>query len=76
MRKSETCHGCKHNWYSAPGGLPGTEYPGRPAIMSLPHSRCLELKEYVPMILGEHGKWIGSEIPNGCPEHSQQEFFT
>lgn len=37
-----TCHGCRHCWYSAPDGLTG-DYPGRPAILSQPHSRCAAL---------------------------------
>lgn len=68
-----TCHGCKHNWYSAPGGQ--QTYPGAPEILSQPHSRCSALAVHVPMILGEHGKWLGSDVPAGCPEHRQPELF-
>lgn len=60
-----TCHGCSRNWYSASGGQ--QTYPGAPAILALPHSRCLELSAYIPMVLGEHGKWVGSEVPPECP---------
>lgn len=66
-----TCHGCKHCWYSAPGGIQGADYPGRPKILSQPHSRCTALRAYVPMVLGEHGKWIGSAVPRECPEYAQ-----
>lgn len=69
-----SCNGCKHNWYSASGGLSG-DYPGRPEILSKPHSRCRELEEYIPMVLGEHGKWLGSEIPTACPVHKQQSLI-
>lgn len=71
MTKVRTCHGCRHNWYSAPGGIVGLDYPGRPAILSQPHSRCVKLQTYIPMVLGEHGKWIGSEIPADCPAHAK-----
>lgn len=65
-----TCHGCKHCWYSAPGGQSG-DYPGRPAILSQPHSRCIALQEYVPMVLGAYGKWLGSDVPMACPVHKR-----
>lgn len=65
-----TCHGCKHCCYSAPYGQSG-DYPGRPAILSQPHSRCTALQEYIPMVLGEHAKWLGSEVPVACPTHKQ-----
>lgn len=64
------CNGCKHNWYSARYGLKG-DYPGRPEILSQPHSRCTELGEYVPMVMGEHDKWLASRVPVGCPEYRQ-----
>jgi len=70
-----TCHGCRHNWYSARDGLKGGDYPGRPAILSKPHSRCTALAVYVPMIIGQRGEWLGSEVPKECPEHQQQEMF-
>lgn len=72
--RAPTCEGCKHNWYSARGGLVG-DYPGRPAILSRPHSRCTALAVYVPMVLGERGQWIASEIPKGCPEHAQRSLL-
>jgi len=62
-----TCHGCRHNWYSAPGG----QAPLKP----YPHSRCIALHVDVPMILGERDKWLGSEVPAGCPEHRQPGLF-
>lgn len=62
-----TCHGCKHCWYSAPGG--------QPPLKPYPHSRCTALAADVPMILGEQDKWLGSEVPAGCPEHRQPELF-
>lgn len=68
-----TCHGCKGNWYTAPGGQP--TYPGAPEILSKPHTRCVTLGVYVPMVLGEHGKWLGSEVPGECPEHRQPGLF-
>jgi hypothetical protein len=58
-----TCHGCKHCWYSAPGGqLPLKPYP---------HSRCTALAVDVPMVLGPHEKWLGSEIPDNCPMRAE-----
>lgn len=69
-----TCHGCKHCHYSARYGLKG-DYPGRPAIVALPHSRCTALDAYVPMVMGEGDKWLGSEVPPGCPEHQQPGLF-
>lgn len=53
-----TCHGCKHTLYSAPGGQ-----HRNPA----PHSRCSSLSRDIPMVLGPHQKWIGSELPVDCP---------
>lgn len=71
-----TCHGCKHCHYSAPGGQQwAAGNPNLPAILLQPHSRCSVLRVYVPMILGEGGKWLGSEVPQGCPEHRQPELF-
>lgn len=64
-----TCHGCKHTWYSAPDGQVG-DYPGRPAILSQPHSRCTALGEHIPMLLDGHRKWIGSVVPAACPIHA------
>ncbi len=66
-----TCHGCKHCYYSARYGQSGVDYPGRPAILSQPHSRCTELAVYVPMVMGEHDKWLGSRVPPECPVHRQ-----
>ena len=54
-----TCHGCRKNWYSAPGGQ---------AWNRTPHSRCLALAADIPMIMGEHQKWLGSEVPAACPK--------
>lgn len=68
------CHGCQHCWYSAPGGQVG-DWPGRPAILSQPHSRCTALDVYVPMIVGDREKWLGSEIPKECPQHAQPALF-
>lgn len=59
----ETCHGCPRVLYSAPGGQ---------AWDRKPHSRCSALKVNVPMILGEHEKWLGSEVPPECPQRSSQ----
>lgn len=61
-----TCHGCKHCWYSAPYGQ---------AWNRSPHSRCLALDADVPMIMGEHDKWLGSDVPAECPTHAQQRLF-
>lgn len=62
-----TCHGCKHCWYSAPGGqLPRKPYP---------HSRCLALNADIPMVLGPGQKWLGSEVPTACPVHAQPSLF-
>lgn len=71
----KTCHGCKGCHYSAPGGQKWATYPGAPAILLRPHSRCSILKVYVPMLLGDHDKWIGSDVPKECPEHAQPELF-
>lgn len=63
MARALTCHGCKHCWYSAPGGqLPLKPYP---------HSRCIALHVDVPMVLGEREKWLASDVPKECPEHAQ-----
>jgi hypothetical protein len=69
-----TCHGCKHCLYAARYGQAG-EWPGRPAILSQPHSRCSALNSYVPMVMGEQDKWLGSVVPEGCPEHLQPGLF-
>lgn len=66
-----TCNGCKHCRYSARFGLKGGDYPGRPEILSQPHSRCTELEVYVPMVVGEHDKWLASHVPPQCPEYRQ-----
>lgn len=55
----ETCHGCRFNLYSAPGGQ---------RLVPFPHSRCLKLQANIPMILGPHEKWLGSRIPEDCPK--------
>jgi hypothetical protein len=70
-----TCHGCKHCLYSAPGGQQWATYPGAPEILMQPHSRCTALRIYVPMVLGQHGKWLGNEVPAGCPEYAQPGLF-
>lgn len=67
-RPGVTCHGCKHCHYTAPRGQAG-DYPGRPAILSQPHSRCLELADYIPMIVDVRGKWLGSDVPPACTVH-------
>lgn len=67
------CDGCNHNHYSAPGGQQG--YPGCDPILLQPHSRCLHLKAYIPMVIekqrGAHGTsadvWVKSEVPPACP---------
>jgi MinD superfamily P-loop ATPase len=61
-----TCHGCRRCLYTAPGGQ---------AWNREPHSRCVELNVDVPMILGEHDKWVGSKVPSGCPEFAQPNLF-
>lgn len=53
-----TCHGCSGCLYSAPGGQ---------AWLRVPHSRCRVLNVNVPMVLGDHGKWLGSKVPADCP---------
>lgn len=57
MQRTQTCHGCKHCLYTAPNGQ---------AWNTQPHSRCKDLSVDVPMIFGEHRKWVGSEIPMQC----------
>jgi hypothetical protein len=74
----QTCHGCKHCHYSAPDGqqwAKGCSNP--PAILLQPHSRCTALGVYVPMVLGPapEKKWIGSEVPRGCPQYQQPALF-
>ncbi len=64
------CSGCKHCHYTARYGLKG-DYPGRPEILAKPHSRCTELGVYVAMVMGEHDKWLASEVPRECPEFRQ-----
>jgi hypothetical protein len=71
LQARPTCHGCRGCWYSAPGGQ--QTYPGAPAILSQPHSRCTVLNAYVPMVLGEHGKWVASEVPADCPEYPKKQ---
>lgn len=66
MSKLSRCDGCKHNWYSAPGGCAGKPYP---------HSRCLLFALDVPAVIerkvGCDGTksphWVRSEFPAGCP---------
>jgi len=53
------CDGCKHNWYSAPGGQVGKPQP---------HSRCLALQLDIPMVLDARGNWLYSMKPENCPE--------
>ena len=77
------CMGCKHNWYSAPGGQKSLAHPGTDPILAKPHSRCLYFAAYIPMVVeklkgcdGTYSeKWIRSEIPPGCPSFSQEELF-
>lgn len=57
-----TCHGCRQCLYSAPGGQ---------AWNRTPHSRCKALARDIPMVLGPHEKWLGSEVPTDCPEYKQ-----
>ncbi|MGE3342270.1 MAG: hypothetical protein AB7L71_02450 [Vicinamibacterales bacterium] len=57
-----TCHGCKHVHYTAPWGQ---------AWDRTPHSRCSELRRNIPMVMGPHDKWLGSQIPADCPTHRQ-----
>lgn len=54
------CDGCTGNVYSAPGGQ---------ALKRWPHSRCSWLDRDIPMILGDHGRWIASDVPLDCPRH-------
>jgi hypothetical protein len=73
------CAGCKHNYYSAPGGQRG--YPGCAPIVLEPHSRCLHLEAYIPMVIekqkGSDGTsstvWVSSAIPPDCPTYPQGE---
>lgn len=58
-----TCHGCRSNLYTATWGQ---ERDRRP------HSRCSALKQNIPMILGPHDKWLGSEVPDDCPENAKR----
>lgn len=61
-----TCAGCKHNWYSAPGGT---------AHVKTPHSRCLHFAANIPAVIekkrGCDGKlspeWVDSIKPPDCP---------
>lgn len=65
---NQTCHGCKHCHYSAPDGQHWNRAP---------HSRCTALSADVPMVLGPapEKKWIGSEVPRGCPQYQQPALF-
>lgn len=57
--QTATCHGCSEVVYTAPGGqLPLKPYP---------HVRCGALSRDIPMILGEHQKYLGNEVPDDCP---------
>jgi len=66
------CAGCKHNWYSAPGGCLGKPFP---------HSRCLFFKEDIPAVVkklagcggSKSPRWIRSEVPAGCPTFSESQ---
>jgi hypothetical protein len=81
--KLQSCAGCKHNWYSAPGGQKSLMYPGCDPILALPHSRCLYFDAYIPMVVetvrGCDGtrtqKWVSSRIPAGCPTHAQERLL-
>ncbi|MBK8072902.1 MAG: hypothetical protein IPK34_13205 [Ramlibacter sp.] len=60
--------------------LPGTSKAGMTALLvkpveanRQPHSRCLALSCDVPMVLGEHEKWLASEVPGECPERGKEE---
>jgi hypothetical protein len=57
----DSCHGCTHNWYSAPGGQ---------AHNREPHSRCLFFARDIPMLV-ERDRWYGSTIPPACPTFAQ-----
>ncbi len=68
------CDGCKYNLYSAPNGQPWNRQP---------HSRCRWFNICIPMVIEKvrgcdghmNAEWISSEIPPGCPVHSQQQLF-
>lgn len=60
----KTCHGCSDCHYTAPGGQ---------AWNRSPHSRCSRLGVDVPMVLGDHQKWLGSEVPDSCPVYSKEQ---
>lgn len=78
MSGREKCAGCKHLLYSAPGGQQG--YPGCDPILTRPHSRCLYLKAYIPIVIEKKkgcdgttsNEWVRSEIPLGCPTFFQK----
>jgi hypothetical protein len=57
----DSCQGCTHNWYSAPGGQ---------AHNREPHSRCLHFARDIPMLM-DRERWYGSAIPPGCPTFAQ-----
>lgn len=67
------CDGCKHNLYSAPNGQLG--FPGGDPMLLEPHSRCLLLNVYIPMVIEKKkgcdgttsAVWVRSEKPIGCP---------
>ena len=42
--RAPRCDGCKHLWYSAPGGLVN----GHTAEIRRPHIRCLHFSAFVP----------------------------
>lgn len=57
-KNNYSCHGCKSCHYSAPDGQHWNRAP---------HSRCLALGRDIPMVLGDHGKWLASEVRAECP---------
>lgn len=72
--KNAKCDGCRHNWYSAPGGQEWNRAP---------HSRCLLFKADIPMAIeklrGCDGRltpqWVRSEIPKDCPTYLHSRLF-
>jgi len=53
------CHGCRQCLYTAPFGQQWNPQP---------HLRCAALRVDVPMIVGSHGVWLDSVVPDDCPE--------
>jgi hypothetical protein len=79
--RAPRCDGCKHLWYSAPGGLVN----GHTAEIRRPHIRCLHFSAYVPCVIERRrgcdgtmsNDWVGNEVPAGCPtfDPPQVEMF-